>query len=111
MVIVPESLAAAYAAIPSSDIASTIYVPDGVNVRTHTGALVVGGDGIGGADDVLIVVGMLLITTPVTSPVPRRIHVIGSVLAPAGQRTAPRPGPGGRHGRRQLLPVRRWPGL
>ena len=84
MVIVPESLAAAYAAIPSSDIASTIYVPDGVNVRTHTGALVVGGDGIGGAEDVLIVVGMLLITTPVTSPVPRRIHVIGSVLAPRG---------------------------
>lgn len=84
MVIVPESLAAAYAAIPSSDIASTVYVPDGVNVRTHTGMLVVGGDGIGSADDVLIVVGMLVITTPVTSPVPRRIHVIGSVLAPRG---------------------------
>ncbi len=84
LVIVPESLAAAYTAIPSSDIASTIYVPDGVNVRTHTGALVVGGDGIGADDDVLVVVGMLVITSPVANPLPRRIYVIGSVLAPRG---------------------------
>jgi hypothetical protein len=83
---VPESLAAAYTAIPSSDVAATIYVPDGanVNVRVHTGSLVVSGDGIGAADDVLIVVGMLVITSPVTSPLPRRIYVIGSVLAPRG---------------------------
>jgi hypothetical protein len=45
LVIVPESLAGAYAAIPSSRVAATIYVPDGANVRVHTGALVVGGDG------------------------------------------------------------------
>ena len=84
LVIVPESLAAAYTAIPSSDIASTIYVPDGGHVRMHTGALVVGGDGIGADDDVLVVVGMLVITSPVANPLPRRIYVIGSVLAPRG---------------------------
>jgi hypothetical protein len=33
---------------------------------------------------VLVVVGMLIITSPVTAPVPRRIYVIGSVLAPRG---------------------------
>jgi adhesin HecA-like repeat protein len=88
LVIVPESLAAAYAAIPSSEVAATIYVPDGANVRVHTGALVVGGGGIGAADDVLIVTGMLIITSPVTGPVPQRIHVIGSVLAPRGSETA-----------------------
>jgi hypothetical protein len=82
-VIVPESLAAAYAAIPSSNVAATVYVPDG-KVRVHTGALVVGGDGIGAEDDVLVVVGMLVITSPVANPVPRRIYVIGSVLAPRG---------------------------
>jgi len=43
LVIVPESLAAAYAAIPSSGVASTVYVPDGANVRVHTGALLRGG--------------------------------------------------------------------
>ena len=84
LVIVPESLAAAYAAIPSSRVASTVYVPDGAPVRVHTGALVAGGDGIGAADDVLIITGMLIITSPVTGPVPRQIHVVGSVLAPRG---------------------------
>ncbi len=88
LVIVPESLAGAYAAIPSSGIAATIYVPDGANVRVHTGALVAGGDGIGAAEDVLIVTGLLVITSPVTGPVPQRIHVVGSVLAPRGSEVA-----------------------
>lgn len=84
LVVVPEALAAAYAAIPSADVAATIYVPGGANVRMHTGSLVVGGDGLGAADDVLIVVGLLIITSPVTRPLPKQIHVIGSVLAPKG---------------------------
>jgi hypothetical protein len=88
LVIVPESLAAAYAAIPSSEVAATIYVPDGANVRVHTGVLVTGGDGLGAADDVLIVTGVLIITSPVTGPVPQRIHVVGSVLAPRGSEAA-----------------------
>jgi hypothetical protein len=89
LVIVPESLAAAYTAIPSSGVAATIYVPDGANVRVHTGALVVGGDGIGAADDVLIITGMLIITSPVTARC--RSGSTWSVGArPAGQRAAPR---------------------
>jgi hypothetical protein len=88
LVIVPDSLAAAYAAIPSSSVAATIYVPDGANVRVHTGALMVGGDGLGPADDVLVITGMLIISSPVTGPVPRRIHVFGSVLAPRGSEPA-----------------------
>lgn len=84
VVVVPQSLAGAYAAISVSDVAGTIYVPDGANVRAHTGAMVVGGDGLGSADDVLVVVGMLVITSPVAGPVPQRIYVIGSVLAPRG---------------------------
>jgi len=88
LVIVPESLAGAYAAIPSSQVAATIFVPDGANVRVHTGALMVGGDGIGAADDVLIITGMLIITSPVTAPVPQRIYVVGTVLAPRGSEAA-----------------------
>jgi hypothetical protein len=88
LVIVPESLAAAYAAIPSSGVAATIYVPDGANIRVHTGALMVGGDGLGATDDVLIITGMLIITSPVRGPVPQRIHVVGSVLAPRGSEAA-----------------------
>src|SRR5215472_16132581 len=81
LVIVPESLAAAYAAIPSSGVAATIYAPDGANIRVHTGALMVGGDG-------LIITGMLIITSPVRGPLPQRIHVVGSVLAPRGSESA-----------------------
>jgi hypothetical protein len=84
LVIVPESLAAAYAAIPSTDVASTIYVPDGANVRVHTGALMAGGDGLGAAGDVLVVTGMLIITSAVTGAVPHGIYVTGSVFAPKG---------------------------
>jgi hypothetical protein len=87
-VIVPESLAAAYAAIPASEVGGTIFVPDGVNVRVHTGTLTVGGDGLGAADDMLVVVGMLVVTSPVTGPVPRRVAVVGSVLAPRGSEQA-----------------------
>jgi hypothetical protein len=83
-VIVPRSLAAAYARIPTSDVAATVFVPDGANIRVHTGSLTVGGDGLGGADDVLVVIGMLVITSPVTGEVPRQITVVGQVLAPRG---------------------------
>lgn len=90
LVIVPESLAAAYAAISSSGVANTVYVPDGVNarVRVHNGLLVTGGEGLGAANDVLVVNGMLIITSPVTGPVPRSINVAGSVLAPRGSEAA-----------------------
>jgi len=83
-VIVPQSLAAAYARIPTSEVGATVFVPDGANVRIHTGSLTVSGDGLGAADDVLVVIGMLVITSPVTGEVPQRITVVGLVLAPRG---------------------------
>ena len=87
-VVVPESLAAAYARIPSSGVAATIFVPEGANVRVHTGSLTVSGDGLGSAEDVLVVIGMLLITSPVTGALPRRISVVGLALAPRGSEQA-----------------------
>jgi hypothetical protein len=83
-VIVPEALAAQYATIPTTGVAATVYVPDDANVRVHVGPLTVGGDGLGAAEDILVIVGMLIITSPVTGTVPRRISVVGSVLAPRG---------------------------
>ena len=83
-VIVPRSLAAAYARIPTSKIGATVFVPDGANVRVHTGSLTVSGDGLGAADDVLVVIGMLIITSPVTGEVPRQVTVVGLVIAPRG---------------------------
>jgi hypothetical protein len=94
-VVVPESLAAAYAVIPCSGVGGTVYVPDDANVRVHTGPLTVGGDGLGATEDVLVVVGILVITSPVTGAVPRQISVIGSVLAPRGSEQALGPVLGG----------------
>jgi len=87
-VVLPESLAGAYASIPVSDVGATIFVPDGLKPRVHVGPLVVGGDGIGAPDELLVVVGVLVITGPVTGEVPARISVIGSVFAPRGSEAA-----------------------
>jgi hypothetical protein len=83
-VVIRESLAGAYASIPSEDVGATIYVADDAEVRFHTGLLTVGGDGLGAENDVLIVTGLLVITSPVTGVVPRRIHVVGTIVAPKG---------------------------
>jgi hypothetical protein len=83
-VVLPESLAGAYAAIPVSEVGATIFVPDGLKPRVHVGALVVGGDGIGAPDEILVVVGVLVVIGPVTGELPGRISVVGSVFAPRG---------------------------
>src|SRR6202046_5479238 len=75
-----------------------LYVPSGVNVRLQTGSLTVGGDGLGSENDVLVVIGLLLITSPVTGPVPKRIYVVGSVLAPRGSEQILGPALAGRAG-------------
>lgn len=90
VVVVPESLSAAYTAIPAKGVESTVYVPDGtnVNVRIHTGVMTVGGDGLGGADDLLVVTGLLIITSQVSGTVPRKIHIKGALYAPRGSEDA-----------------------
>jgi hypothetical protein len=82
--IVPRSLAAAYTAIPSSHVANTVFVPDGSTVRTHTGSLSLDGASLGKPGDVLVVTGLLIITSPVTGDLPSLIDVTGGVLVPRG---------------------------
>lgn len=87
-VIVPESLAGPYAAIPADNVGATVFVPDGAKIRVHVGSLVVGGDGIGASDETLVMVGAMVITSPVTGELPQRINVVGSVIAPRGSEAA-----------------------
>jgi hypothetical protein len=87
-VVVPESLASAYLRIATSGVGGTVFVPDGANVRVHTGTVTLGGEGLGAAEDVVVVVGVMVITSPVTGVVPRRIYVVGTVLAPRGSEAA-----------------------
>lgn len=90
-VIVPRSLAPALGRIRVHDVGSVVTVPDGAHVRVHTGSLQMGGDGIadpGGDNEVLVVVGMLLITSPFDRVGFRDVAVTGAVLAPHGTESA-----------------------
>ena len=70
LLLVPESLMPAVTAIPMDDVAMLVPVPDGVQVRSHTGSLVV--------------TGALIIASPVPMVSYRMIIVTGLVLGPKG---------------------------
>jgi hypothetical protein len=91
LVLVPESLMAAAAAIPMDDVAMVVPVPEGVQVRNHTGSLVMAGEALAGPEvenAVLIVTGTLILTSPVPSVAYRQVIVTGLVLAPHGSEAA-----------------------
>lgn len=90
MVLVPESLAGAIWRIPMEKVGAVIPVRDGARVSIHTGAITLGGDALAepGDNDVLVVTGALLITTPVSKVGYRQVIVTGSVLAPYGSESA-----------------------
>lgn len=91
ILLVPESLMAAVVAIPMDDVAMVVPVPTGVEVRNHTGALVMGGEALADPDaenTALIVTGTLILTSPVQRVTYRQVIVMGLVLAPHGSESA-----------------------
>jgi hypothetical protein len=91
IVLVPESLMAAAVGIPMDDVAMVVPVPDGVEVRVHTGALVMGGEALAGPgveQATLLVTGTLVLTSPVQKVAYRQVIVMGLVLAPYGSESA-----------------------
>jgi hypothetical protein len=91
LVLVPESLAGALARIPMKNVASLVPVPDGAEVKVHTGAVVLGGEALanpGGDNVVLVVTGTLALSSPVEKVTYRQVIVTGMVLAPYGSEGA-----------------------
>lgn len=91
VVVVPEHLAHVLGTITMSGVASVIKVAQGAHVHAHTGSLMIGGDGLadpGGDNEVLVVTGVLIVTSPVQKVGFRQIHVTGMVLAPRGSESA-----------------------
>jgi hypothetical protein len=91
IVLVPETLMSAVVGIPMDDVAMVIPVPEGVEVRNHTGALVMGGEALAGPaveNAILIVTGTLILTSPVQQVSYRQVIVTGLVLAPHGSEPA-----------------------
>ena len=91
LVLVPESLAGVLARIPTKNVASVVPVPDGAEVKVHTGAVVLGGEALanpGGDNVVLVVTGTLALSSPVEEVTYRQVIVTGMVLAPHGSEGA-----------------------
>jgi hypothetical protein len=91
IVLAPESLMPAVIGIPMENVGMLVPVPDGAEVRKHTGSLVTGGEALAGPaaeGAVLVVMGTLVLTSPVPRVTYRQVVVMGMVLAPHGSESA-----------------------
>jgi len=90
-ILVPESLTQALAKIPMERVGAVVPIPEGENVRVHTGQIKMSGEALAhpkNEEDVLVVVGQLMITSPVEKVGYKGLVVIGQVLAPKGSEDA-----------------------
>jgi hypothetical protein len=86
-VVVVDNLAHALARISMQNVGAVIPVPQGSRVRVLTGAIMLGGDALaepGGDNEVLVVIGGLILTSPVTRIGYRAVVITGLLLAPQG---------------------------
>lgn len=89
-VLVRESMAGRVGAIPMHNVGSVVAVPDGEFV-TKMGVVRLTGEALaasGHENETLLVVGPLIITTPVERVAYRRLVVVGVVVAPQGSEVA-----------------------
>lgn len=90
-ILVPESLVGKLMAIPMTNVAATVPIPDGKHVKVMTGQVVMSGEaltsGESAENDILIAAGQLVITSPVQRAVRQQIVAIGQVVAPEGSET------------------------
>ncbi len=91
-ILVPESLVGELMDIPMNNTGAIVPIPEGANVRAHTGQVKMTGEALanleGNAEDVLVVAGQLVITTPVEKVGYKEFIVVGQVLGPRGSETA-----------------------
>jgi hypothetical protein len=91
LVLVPESLAGALASIPMEGVACVLPVPGGARVRVHSGVMTTDGAALaapGSEHDVLVMTGVLILTSPVERVSYQGFVVTGVVLAPRGSEAA-----------------------
>jgi hypothetical protein len=89
-ILVPKSLSGRLAAIPMHGVGSVVPVPDGENVkpRVLVGSVQLSGEALanpqGEGLHILVVVGGLVVTSPVEKVGYDQVVVVGHVLAPEG---------------------------
>jgi len=91
-ILVPASLLGKLMTIPMQNVAATVPIPDGKTVRVMTGQVTLSGEALANADgpqdEVLVVAGQLIITTPVQRVGFSQLITMGQVVAPVGSETA-----------------------
>jgi hypothetical protein len=92
VILVPQPLLAKLGTIPMSKVGSTIPVPAGARPRMFTGDVILSGDALenadGTPDDVLIVTGDLILTSPVRKVGYSAFIFTGDLVAPQGSDAA-----------------------
>lgn len=91
VVLIRRSAAAAIPDIRMENVASVIPIPDGGHVRVHTGSLTLDGRALaepGGENEIMVVTGTLIVTSPVERVGLQDLIVTGVVLAPEGSEAA-----------------------
>jgi hypothetical protein len=92
-ILVPESLLSRLSSIPMERVAATVPVRDGQRTRVMSGQILLSGDALAGpgeghGDDMLVIAGQLILTSPVTRVGYADLVVLGQVIAPTGSETA-----------------------
>lgn len=85
LILVPEPLVPALTRIRMEGVGATVPVPVGGRVRTYTGQVKLAGDTFAGdqlADDIIVLAGQVVFTSPVTRINARGVIVAGQVLVP-----------------------------
>ncbi|HZO89718.1 MAG TPA: hypothetical protein VFB38_15420 [Chthonomonadaceae bacterium] len=86
MILIPEHLSTALATIPMKEVGAIVPIPQGDNVQVQSGQIRLSGESLaaGDAEAILVVVGQLFITTPVTQVGFKQVRVIGQMFAIRG---------------------------
>jgi hypothetical protein len=90
-ILASESLLPRLSSIPMENVATIVPVPDGSQIRLMTGQVVLSGEALENADGqedaVLLVLGQLVVTSPVKRVGYKQLIVAGQILAPTGSET------------------------
>ena len=91
-ILVPESLLAKLSSIPMDSVASTVPVPDGQRTKVWSGQITLSGEVLASSDrekdELLVIAGQLVLTSPVQRIGNVKLVVIGQLIAPTGSETA-----------------------
>jgi hypothetical protein len=91
VILVRESVAARLGTIPMQKVGAIATVPDGAKLVRHAGTVRWTGEALGAAgheDEILVLAGVAIITTPVERIAYRSLIVVGVLLAPEGSEQA-----------------------